>query len=76
MSDLTETYVRKDDTTSFADFGKEMWSFLTRKGAAVNYTFDDMLVEVPRETGSDAPRATWRLHGTLRITTTDDDAGR
>lgn len=74
-SDANDTYVTSDDTTSFADFGKEMWSFLTGKGAAINYTFDDMLVEVPRETGPDAPRATWRSHGTLRITTTDTDNG-
>jgi len=57
--------------TSFADLGKEMWSFLTGKGAAINYEFVDMLVEVPQETGPDALRATWRLHGTLRITTSE-----
>jgi len=60
----------------WTDLGKEMWSYLTGKGAAIDYTFVDMLVEVPRDTGADAPRATWRLHGTLRITTTDrDNAG-
>ena len=57
--------------TSFADLGKEMWSYLTGKGAAINYEFVDMIVEVPRETGSEAPRATWRLNGTLRITTSE-----
>jgi hypothetical protein len=31
-----------------------------------------MVVEVPRETGPDAPRATERLNGTLRITTTEN----
>jgi hypothetical protein len=74
-TDVTETHVTNGNETSFADFGKEMWSFLTGKGAAINYTFDDMLVEVPRETGEDAPRAVWRLHGTLRITTSDEDNG-
>lgn len=74
-TDVTDSHVTKDGTTSFADFGKEMWSFLTGKGAVINYTFDDMLVEVPRETGADAPRATWRLHGTLRITTSDEANG-
>ena len=57
--------------TSFADLGKEMWSYLTGKGAAINYEFVDMIVEVPRETGTQAPRATWRLNGTLRITTAE-----
>ena len=58
--------------TSFADLGKEMWSYLTGKGAAINYEFVDMIVEVPRETGDQAPRATWRLNGTLRITTAEN----
>ena len=57
--------------TSFADLGKEMWSYLTGKGAAINYELVDMVVEVPRETGADAPRAVWRLNGTLRITTSE-----
>ena len=53
----------------WTDLGKEMWSYLTGKGAAIDYTFVDMAVEVPRDTGADAPRATWKLNGTLRITT-------
>ena len=60
------------ETRTFADLGKEMWSYLTGKGAAINYEFVDMVVEVPRETGPDAPRATWRLNGTLRITTAEN----
>jgi len=55
--------------SSFADIGKEMWSFLTGRHAAINYQFVDMSVEVPRSTGADSPRATWKLNGTLRITT-------
>ena len=68
--------IKSHESTSFADLGKEMWAYLTGKGAAINYEFVDMFVEVPRDTGTDAPRATWRLNGTLRITTTDrDNAG-
>lgn len=59
-------------STSFADLGKEMWSYLTGKNAAINYEFVDMTVEVPRDTGADSPRAVWKLDGTLRITTTED----
>jgi hypothetical protein len=61
--------------TSFGDFGRELWDYLTGKDAAINYQFVDMLVEVPRSTGEQAPRATWRLHGTLRITT-DENASK
>ena len=63
--------------TDWTDLGREMWSYLTGRGAAVNYTFDDMTVEVPRDIGPDAPRATWKFNGTLRVTTSDsasDDA--
>ncbi len=54
------------------DLGREMWSYLTGRGAAVNYTFVDMTVEVPRDIGPDEPRATWKFDGTLRVTTSDD----
>jgi len=56
----------------WTDLGREMWSYLTGRGAAVNYTFVDMTVEVPRDIGPDAPRATWKFDGTLRVTTSDD----
>ena len=58
----------------WTDLGREMWSDLTGRGAAVNYSFVDMVVEVPRDIGPDAPRATWKFNGTLRITTSDDQA--
>lgn len=64
--------IKSHESTSFADLGKEMWTYLTGKGAAIDYEFVDMIVEVPRETGANAPRATWRLNGTLRITTAEN----
>ncbi len=63
--------IKEHPTTSFADLGKEMWAYLTGKGAAINYEFVDMTVEVPRETGAESPRAVWKLNGTLRITTAE-----
>lgn len=59
--------------TDWTDLGQDMWAYLTGKGAAVNYEFIDMMVEVPRDTGPDAQRATWKLSGTLRVTTSDDE---
>lgn len=59
------------DIVDWADLGQEMWSYLTGRGAAVNYNFVDMEIEVPRDTGPDAARATWRLNGTLQVTTAD-----
>jgi hypothetical protein len=66
---------RADGSTGdvdWADLGQAMWDYLTGRGAAINYTFQDMAVEVPRDTGADAPRATWVFNGNLRITTSDD----
>jgi hypothetical protein len=39
--------------------------------ATIDYTFVDMTVEVARSTGPDSERATWKLNGTLRITSSD-----
>ncbi len=66
--------IASKDVVDWTDLGKEMWSYLTGKGAAIDYTFVDMTVEVPRDTGPQAPRAVWRLDGTLRITTSDRDS--
>ena len=61
-----------DEVVDWTDLGRKMWSFLTGRQAAINYRFIDMTVEVPRDTGSNAPRATWKLNGTLQITTEDN----
>jgi hypothetical protein len=66
--------LKNKDIADWADLGQEMWSYLTGKGAAINYSFIDLAVEVPRDTGPSAPRAIWKLNGTLRVTTSDDTA--
>lgn len=73
MSESTD--VRNAESTNIADFGREMWSFLTGKGAVIDYTFVDMTIEVPRETGASSPRAVWKVDGTVRISTNDRDGG-
>lgn len=61
------------EPTSISDFGRDMWSYLTGQEATIDYTFVEMAVDVPRTTGADSEHATWKLNGTLRITTTDKD---
>lgn len=56
---------------SWRDLADDVWSYLTSRGASIDYTLQDMTVEVPQDVGADAPRATWRINGTLRISTTD-----
>ena len=64
----SETVVQKENV-SFVDLGMALYERLTGRGAAINYDFQNMTVEVPRDTGPDAPRAIWKLNGMLRITT-------
>ena len=73
MTDTTTTGTANvtPETLDWTDLGREMWSFLTGREAAINYRFIDMAVEVPRDTGPSAARATWKLNGTLQITTKD-----
>lgn len=60
--------------TDIREFGHELWSYLTGKGATIEYALEDMTVEVPQTTGPDSPRATWKVSGTLRIRTSDSDS--
>lgn len=72
MSVTESSSVKTKDVVDWGDLGREMWDYLTGKGAAINYQFVNMTVEVPRDTGESAPRATWKLDGTLRITTEEN----
>ena len=64
------------EVVDWTDLGRKMWDFLTGREAAINYTFRDMSVEIPRDTGPQAPRATWKVDGTLTITTSDNAPAR
>lgn len=63
----SSTYVAST-TTSFSDLGREMWSYLTGQGATIDYTFVDMKIAA-----GDNTAATWKVNGTLRLTTSDKD---
>jgi hypothetical protein len=60
-----------DEVVDWTDLGQRMWSFLTGREAAIHYGFEDMAIEVPRDTGSNSPRATWKIDGVLTITTSE-----
>lgn len=62
----------EDGIVDWSDLGRDMWSFLTGRQAAINYRFVDLTVEIPRDTGPDAPRAVWKVDGTLQVTTSDN----
>jgi len=56
---------------TWPDLAEGLYERLTGRGTTISYHFDDMTVEVPRATGEDSPRATWRLHGTVHIRTSE-----
>ncbi len=68
---MSQTETDNRQVVDWTDLGREMWSFLTGRRAAINYRFIDMAVQVPRDTGPQAPRATWKFDGTLQISTHD-----
>jgi hypothetical protein len=63
-----------EQVTEWPDLAIGLYDRLTGRGSAINYELMDMVVEVPRDTGENAPRATWRFNGTIRITT--DEPGK
>lgn len=70
-SEITPSETDAHTVKDWTDLGREMWSYLTGRGASIDYRLVDMVVEVPRDIGPDAPRAVWKFDGTIRITTSD-----
>lgn len=60
-----------DTTRTWPDLAEGLYERLTGRGTTISYDFSDMVVEVPDRTGADSPRATWRLNGTLSISTVE-----
>jgi len=59
------------EKTTWPQLAEGLYSFLTGRGATIEYGFDNMEVLVPQDTSKDAPQAHWRLNGTLRIRTSE-----
>ena len=66
---MSEAETEIDETTTWPDLAIGLYDRLTGRGAEITYEFQDMEVEVPSKTGPDAEHASWRVDGTLRITT-------
>lgn len=59
----------QNEVTTWPHLAEGLYSFLTGRGATIEYQFDNMEVAVPRDTGVNAPSATWKLNGTVRVRT-------
>ena len=66
-ADAAETAV--EETRTWPELAISLYDRLTGRGAEITYEFEDMSVDVPSKAGPDAEHATWRVDGTLRITT-------
>ncbi len=64
--DITE---RVNETTNWPELAIGLYDRLTGRNAEIEYTFEDMEVQVPSKVGDDADHAHWRVDGTVRITT-------
>jgi len=61
-------------TQTWPDLAIGLYDKLTGRGAEISYTFDNMTVDIPSGTGN-ANHATWKLNGTVKITTRDNANG-
>ncbi|MEF8821242.1 MAG: hypothetical protein V5A52_03120 [Halovenus sp.] len=66
---MSETETQIDETTTWPDLAISLYDRLTGRGAEITYEFEEMEIEVPSKVGDDADHATWRMDGTVRITT-------
>ena len=66
MSEIKES----NNTNNWPDLAIGLYDRLTGRGANINYTFDNLKVQVPSGVGDDRS-ATWQLDGKISITTTN-----
>lgn len=57
------------NTTTWPELAIGLFEKLDERNARIDYTFEDMTVEVPSQAGGNASHATWKLNGTVRIST-------
>lgn len=69
MSETQPPEEQIDETTTWPELAIGLYDRLTGRGAEITYEFEDMTVDVPSKAGDDPEHATWRVDGTVRITT-------
>ncbi|MEM6748985.1 MAG: hypothetical protein AAGA57_04845 [Planctomycetota bacterium] len=62
-------------TTNWPDLAIGLYDRLTGRNAEITYAFDNLQVQVPSGTGSNAEHAKWVLSGTVKVSTQDQGAG-
>ncbi len=65
------TTENRPETVTWPDLAEGLYTFLTGRGATIQYEFDKLEVLVPRDAGDASPQARWQLNGALRIRTSE-----
>jgi hypothetical protein len=61
----------KTPTTTWPELAESLYAFLTGRGATIEYGFDNMEIWVPSTAYPESPAARWKVHGTLRVRTSE-----
>jgi hypothetical protein len=68
--------MNSNQTTTWPELAEGLYSFLTGRGATIEYVFDNLQISVPSSTHAESPAALWKLNGGIRIRTTENGASR
>lgn len=72
-SNMNSVQSEADEPSTWPDLAVSLYDRLTGRNAEISYNFDDMEVAVPSGLGEDSDHASWRLNGTVTITTRERD---
>ncbi|WP_242928319.1 hypothetical protein [Pontibacter vulgaris] len=61
------------DTQNWPELAAALYDKLTGKNAEITYEFENLELDVPSSTASDAPQAKWKLNGKVRIRTQNNE---
>ncbi len=65
---------QQEDTRTWPELAIGLYDKLTGRGAEITYDFDNFEVQVPSKAGDGADHAKWKMNGTLRIRTRDNES--
>jgi hypothetical protein len=64
---------QEPNVATWPQLAEGLYSFLTARKAGIRYEFNELFVDVPKDTTPNSPSARWRLHGAVTITTFEQD---
>ncbi len=62
-----------EDTQTWPELAISLYDKLTGRGAEITYEFEDFELFVPSKVGGDSEYAHWKMNGTLKIRTKEDE---